>query len=108
VISQRNRLRGELGPPLARPGEVQDGDRDVGAQCVQARTLLDLELVQLEEADVPGGGGHQPRPTVTVAEQQTGGADPEEVHAVLHELLQQLGDVVLGDEGVREAHERRD
>ncbi len=100
------RLGREARPPVARGDQVLVDHRLTGAEAVQARAVLRLDLEQLEHAHGLARGGHHPQVAVGRGQHQTGGADVEHVHTAVGQQRQQLHDVEVGDERVRQLHER--
>ena len=77
-----------------------------GAVAVQARTLLGLDLEELEHAHGLARRGHHPQVAVGRDQHETGGADVEHVDTAVSEQREQLHDVEVGDERVGQLHER--
>ncbi|MGH3854117.1 MAG: hypothetical protein ACRDR6_11600 [Pseudonocardiaceae bacterium] len=64
-------------------------DRFAGAVALQAGALVVLRW-KLQQVDGVGGGGHHPQLVVGVAQQQPGRGHVEELHAAIHQQVQEL------------------
>ena len=60
-------------------GQVSRGDGLAGLKAVQARTLVVLQLEQLQQPDGFAGGGHHPQRPARVGQQQPGGGDVQQL-----------------------------
>jgi hypothetical protein len=74
--------------------------------AVQARTLVVLQLEQLEQADLFAGRRHHSQLASGIGEEDAGGVDVEQLDAAVGQHREQVDDVELSDEGVGELDER--
>ena len=86
--------------------DVADDDGLPGAVAVQARSLVVLDLEQLHDPGLLGRGRHQPQRAPAVGQQQPGRVHLQQLDAPVGERLQELHQVIPGDQGVRQFHER--
>jgi hypothetical protein len=96
---------GELGPSLARPGEVSRGDGLAGAEAVQAWSLAILDLEQLNQLGCLAGCRRYAQLAARVSEHDPGGGCGEQPDAAVGEHVQEVHDVEIGDHGVCQVDE---
>ena len=99
-------LGGEPWPPLRLCGDVGDEYGRLAGETVHARTLVDAELEQLEQAGLLGRRGEHLQAAAFVGQCQAGRGDVKQLHTLLHQRVQQIRDVVVVDQSVRQGHER--
>ncbi len=87
-------------------GDVGDDDGLPGAVAVQAGALVVLDLEQLGDPRLLGGGSHQLQRPAGVGQQQPGRVDLQQLHAPLGEHVQELHQVKAADQGVGQLDER--
>ena len=90
-----------------RPADGQVGDRHrlAGAEAVHARTLVGLQLEQLQQPGAFRGGGHHLQRVLPVGQQQPGRGDAQQLHAPLGQHVQEVDHVEVVDERVGHLHE---
>ena len=82
------------------------GNRLAGAIALEARALVVLKLVELQEPRTLAGGHRQPQLALTVSEQKAGRVHPQQADAALHEQVEQVERVEVVDKAVCEVYER--
>jgi hypothetical protein len=100
------RERGEQRPAHAVSVEITADDRRTGADAVQARPLVVLQLEDLEQPGFLTRGRDDGEVALQVVEQQPGGRDVQQADTRRGQPVEQVDDVVVFDEAVREHHER--
>jgi hypothetical protein len=100
------RLGREARPPVVRGDQVLVDHWQTGAEAVQARALLRLDLEELEHAHGLTRGGHHSQVAIGCDQHETGGSDVEHVHTAVSQQRQKLHDVKVGNERVGQLHER--
>jgi hypothetical protein len=91
---------GEPRPAVGGGGQVRDGNRLARGEAVQAGAFVGLDLEQLQQPGLLGRGRDHLEPAALVGEQEPGRDGVEQADAVADELVQQLDDVVVVDQGV--------
>jgi hypothetical protein len=86
--------------------EVGDGDRGAVVVALQAGAFVVLELEELQQAHVLVGGGHQAQLAVAVREQYARRAGAEQPDAAVGEQAEEVDQIEVGDQTVREFDER--
>ena len=106
---QRQRVHGAEGPRVRERrdeaghrsrglGQVGNADRGGGAETVQARALVGLQLQQLHQLGLLAGGGDRPQLAAGVAEHDPGRVGGQQLDAVAHQPVEQVDDVVVVDQ----------
>ena len=98
--------RHECRPPAGGLGEIGHAHRRRGLEAVEAGTLVALELQQLHDARGLVGRGDRTQLPAGVAQHDAGRVGRQELHAEAGQSIQQVDDVVLIDQGVRQGDER--
>ena len=96
--------RGHRSATTARSGT--GGDRVAGAEAVQARAFVVLQLEQFQQPGAFGGGGHYLQTTALVGEHDPRRGGIQQAHAVFDQPVEQISHVVSGDQRVSQFHER--
>ena len=91
---------GEQRPPAGPGLQVLVLDGLAGAEGVQARAFLGLQLEQLQQAHRLAGGGHQPQAARRRGQHHPGGGDAEQADAPVREPGQHVNDVIVVYQGV--------
>ena len=97
--------RREPRPPLIRVGQVGRGDRLAGAEAVQARSLVILDLEQLDQASCLAGCRRDPQLTAGVGQHHAGRGRGQQGHTAVGEHVQEVNDVKVSHHRVGQAHE---
>jgi hypothetical protein len=95
-------------PAVLVVGQVRHGHRVPAGDTVHAGALVGLLLEQLQQPGVLGGGGHDLQAAALVGQQDARRVGAQQVHALVHQFLQEVCHVVVGDQGVRQTDEPRD
>jgi hypothetical protein len=88
-----------------RPRQVDVGAGGAGAVALDARALVVLEREELQQAGVLVRGGDDLQFAVRVHEQDAGRRHVEQLDAARGQPVQQVDDVEVLDQGVRDLHE---
>ena len=83
-------LRGEARPAARGRGQVGDGDGPAGMEALGAGALVGLELEQLQQPGLFGGGGHQSQGVPLIGQQQPGRGDVEKADTPGGQQVQEL------------------
>ena len=98
--------RHERRPPVGGLGEIGHAHRRRGLEAVQAGALVALQLQQLHDVRGLVGGGDRAQLPAGVAQHDAGRVGRQQLHAEAGQPIQQVDDVVLVDQGVRQGDER--
>ena len=93
-------------PPIRGLRQVGDPDLGRGPISLQTRPLGGLQLQQLHSLCVLAGGRDRAQLLTGIGEQDPCGVRGQQRHAMGDELVEQVDDVVVVDQGVGERHER--
>jgi hypothetical protein len=80
--------------------EIGVDHRSPGREAVEAGSLVVLQLEELEGPAAVVGRGHVLQPPVVVGQQQSDRGRTADRRGVVGELVQELDEVEVGDEGV--------
>jgi hypothetical protein len=97
--------RDEAWPAVDLAGQVGDDHLCAGAEALQAGAFVVLELEELQQAYLFVGGGHDAEFAVAVREQHPGRTGAEHAHAAVGEQAQEVDQVEVGDQVVRQLDE---
>ena len=95
----------EFRPSVPSGFQVLDRYRTAAADALDTRALLGLHLQQFEEPGLLAGGRDEVEAPSLVDEQQSDLAHVEELDAGLDEVVEEVDDVVVVDEGVGKDNE---
>ena len=87
--------------------EVGVADDAAGVEAVEARTLVVLDLEQLEQADLLGRGADHPEMPIAVGQQDPGGGSLQQLDAARGQRGEHLDHVEVVDERVDDLDEGR-
>ena len=80
-------------------------DALAGAEGVQARAFLGLQLEQLQQAHRLAGGGHQRQAALGRGQHHPGGGDAKQADAPVRQPGQQVHDVIVIHQGTGNLHQ---
>jgi hypothetical protein len=88
--------------------QVADEHGLASVEAVQAGTFVGLQLEQFQQSGAFGGAGQDLQAAALVGEHQAGRGRVQQFHAPLGQLMQDVCDVVVVDQGVGHLDERLD
>jgi hypothetical protein len=99
---------GERRPPAGPGLQILVLNGLAGAEGVQARAFLGLQLEQLQQAHRFAGGGHQRQAARRRGQHHPGGGDAKEGNASVRDPGQHVDDVIVAGQGVGHLDQRPD